>query len=109
MISGKGKTIAVAGTHGKTTTATLIAHILKVAGIDFMAFLGGISKNYGSNFISSSTHQFAIHQRIRASVHQLISLWKLMNSINPSCSFNPSIAVITSADADHLDIYGSLR
>ena len=119
MISGKGKTIAVAGTHGKTTTATLIAHILKVAGIDLTAFLGGISKNYSTNFISSSLpRRFAprnkAHQLINSSTHQLInsSTYIVVEADEFDKSFlqlHPFIAVITSADADHLDIYGSLH
>ena len=100
MISGKGKTIAVAGTHGKTTTATLIAHILKVAGIDLMAFLGGISKNYGTNFISSPAHQL-----ISSSTCIVVEADEYDKSF---LHLQPSIAVITSTDADHLDIYGSL-
>ncbi|HSN50345.1 MAG TPA: Mur ligase domain-containing protein, partial [Bacteroidales bacterium] len=55
MITSDAITIAVAGTHGKTTISTLIAHILKTAGIDFTAFLGGISKNYQTNFIHSAS------------------------------------------------------
>jgi UDP-N-acetylmuramate--alanine ligase len=100
MISGKGKTVAVAGTHGKTTTATLVAHILNVAGVDMMAFLGGISKNYGSNFITSS-----IHQLINSSTFIVVEADEFDKSF---LQLHPSVAVITSADADHLDIYGSL-
>ena len=118
MISGKGKTIAVAGTHGKTTTATLIAHILKIAGIPFMGFLGGISKNYGSNFISSSLPHRGVYPAEcgapRNKAHQFISssTYFVVEADEFDKSFlqlHPSIAVITSTDADHLDIYGSLR
>jgi len=111
MISDKGKTIAIAGTHGKTTTATLIAHILKIAGIDMMAFLGGISKNYNTNFISSSLpRRFAPRNK----AHQLIgpSTCVVVEADEFDKSFlklHPSVAVITSADADHMDIYGSLN
>ena len=101
MISGKGKTIAIAGTHGKTTTATLITHILKVAGVDLMAFLGGISKNYGSNFISSS-----VHQLISSSTYIVVEADEFDKSF---LQLHPLMAIITSADADHLDIYGSLN
>jgi UDP-N-acetylmuramate--alanine ligase len=100
MITGKGKTVAISGTHGKTTTATLIAHILKVAGADLMAFLGGISKNYGSNFISSSPGQF-----ISASTYFVVEADEFDKSF---LQLRPSVAVITSADADHLDIYRTL-
>ena len=101
MISGKGRTIAIAGTHGKTTTATLVAHILKVAGADMMAFLGGISKNYSSNFITTSPHH-----------HITTSTFIVVEADEFDKSFlhlHPSVAVITSADADHLDIYGSIE
>ena len=101
MISGQGKTIAVAGTHGKTTTATLIAHILKGAELNFLAFLGGISKNYGSNFISSSTHQL-----INSSTFIVAEADEFDRSF---LQLQPSIAVITSTDADHMDIYSSLH
>jgi UDP-N-acetylmuramate--alanine ligase len=100
LISGKGKTIAVAGTHGKTTTSTLIAHILKVAGIHFIGFLGGISKNYGSNFIITSPHH-----HITTSTFIVVEADEFDKSF---LQLHPSVAVITSADADHLDIYGSL-
>jgi UDP-N-acetylmuramate--alanine ligase len=100
MISDKGKTIAVAGTHGKTTTATLIAHILNIAGTDMMAFLGGISKNYGTNFISSSAHQ-----PIGSSTNVVVEADEFDKSF---LKLHPSVAVITSADADHMDIYGSI-
>lgn len=99
MISDKGRTIALAGTHGKTTTSTLVAHILKSAGTEFFAFLGGISKNYSSNFINSRPGQ-----RITSSA------WIVAEADEFDRSFlhlHPSIAVITSADADHLDVYGS--
>lgn len=107
MISGKGKTIAVAGTHGKTTTATMIAHILKVAGVDFMAFLGGISKNYNSNFIVGKTKQdSSIHGALITPDFFVVEADEFDKSF---LQLQPSIAVITSADADHLDIYGSLN
>ena len=101
MISRKGKTIAVAGTHGKTTTATLIAHILKVAGVDMRAFSGGISKNYHSNFITSSPHQF-----INSSTNIVVEADEFDRSF---LQLEPFAAVITSLDADHLDIYGTVE
>jgi UDP-N-acetylmuramate--alanine ligase len=101
MISGKGKTIAIAGTHGKTTTATLIAHILKIAGTDVMAFLGGISKNYDSNFITTSPHH-----HITTSTFIVVEADEFDKSF---LQLHPSVAVITSTDADHLDIYGTIE
>ena len=85
-------TIAVAGTHGKTTTTSLIAHLLKSSGYDCTAFLGGISVNYNSNFLSGKNNVIVVE----ADEYDR-SFLKL----------HPDIAIITSADADHLDIYGS--
>jgi len=100
IISRDAFCIAVAGTHGKTTTSILIAHLLQVANINFTAFLGGISSNYNSNYIhfEEGTDLYP-NQRIVVleadefdrSFHQL----------------NPDIAVITAIDPDHLDIYGT--
>ena len=94
MISKDTFTIAVAGTHGKTTTTAIIAHILKENNKNFTAFLGGISTNYETNFI-----------RHEGDGEQLI----LVEADEYDRSFLrlfPNIAVITSVDADHLDIYG---
>lgn len=82
--------IAVAGTHGKTTISTLIAHILSKSDIGCTAFLGGISKNYFSNFISGNT---AISVA-EADEYDRSFLW-----------LHPEYAIITSVDSDHLDIY----
>jgi len=95
LISKTKKTIAVAGTHGKTTVTTLIAHLLKNAAIDCSAFLGGISKNYNSNLLVSDQ-----------------SDWVVVEADEFDRSFlqlNPDIGIITSMDADHLDIYGDLE
>ncbi len=91
-ISQNIPTIAVAGTHGKTTTSSLIAHVLKVAGVPFSAFLGGIANNFGSNYVLNENPK-----------------WLVVEADEFDRSFltlHPQIAVITSADADHLDIYG---
>jgi UDP-N-acetylmuramate--alanine ligase len=85
------KTIAVAGTHGKTTVSALIAHLLTHSGIGCNAFLGGISKNYHTNLLTSDT-----------------SDWMVVEADEYDKSFlqlHPDIAIITSTDADHLDIY----
>ena len=86
------KTIAVAGTHGKTTTSTLIAHILEHSGYGCTAFLGGVAVNYNSNYWSSNTNVI-----VTEADEYDRSFLKL----------NPEIAVITSCDPDHLDIYGT--
>lgn len=85
-------TLAVAGTHGKTTVSTMIAHLLKQSHIDCSAFLGGISKNYDSNLLIGDSRYTVIEaDEFDRSFHWL----------------RPLMAVVTSLDADHLDIYGT--
>ena len=83
--------IAVAGTHGKTTTSTMIAHILKHSGMDCSAFLGGISTNYHTNVLYGKNNIVVVE----ADEYDRSFL-----------TLHPDIAIITSMDADHLDIYG---
>lgn len=83
--------IAVAGTHGKTTTSTIIAHILTATGYGCTAFLGGIATNYKSNFLIGDNDVVVVE----ADEYDRSFL-----------TLHPDIAVITSMDADHLDIYG---
>ena len=83
--------LAVAGTHGKTTTSTLLAHIFSHSGEGCSAFLGGISKNYNTNLLVS--HNNVIVAEADEFDRSFLQLY-------------PEIAVITSMDADHLDIYG---
>lgn len=83
--------IAVAGTHGKTTTSTMIAHILKDSGKDCSAFLGGISANFNSNVLYGANNIVVVE----ADEYDRSFL-----------ALHPDIAVVTSMDADHLDIYG---
>lgn len=95
LITKDYKTIAVAGTHGKTTTSSLISHILKTANLDMVGFLGGITTNYESNLVMNG--------KIGPGT------WAVVEADEFDRSFLrlfPEIAVITSADADHLDIYG---
>ncbi len=95
LISKEKKTIAVAGTHGKTTVSTMISFLLKNSKIDCSAFLGGISKNYKSNLLVSDH-----------------SDWVVVEADEFDRSFlqlNPDIGIITSMDADHLDIYSNLE
>ncbi len=92
-IAGGQHCLAIAGTHGKTTTSTLLAHILTVSGTGCSAFLGGISKNYGTNLLMSHTSvMVAEADEFDRSFLQL----------------HPEIAAITAMDADHLDIYSDL-
>jgi UDP-N-acetylmuramate--alanine ligase len=90
-ISSKTDTIAVAGTHGKTTVSTMIAFLLKESHVDCSAFLGGISKNYDSNLLTGKGNYTVMEaDEYDRSFHRL----------------SPLMAVVTSVDADHLDIYG---
>lgn len=90
----KGKAgVCAAGTHGKTTTSTMTAHLLHQSHVDCAAFLGGISKNYKSNLILSDKSDFVV---IEADEYDRSFL-----------HLEPYIATITSADPDHLDIYGN--
>jgi UDP-N-acetylmuramate--alanine ligase len=91
LISKGMFTIAVAGTHGKTTTSGMIAHILKDSGKDCSAFLGGISSNYQTNVLYGSNDIVVVE----ADEYDRSFL-----------TLHPNIAIITSMDADHLDIYG---
>lgn len=85
--------LCFAGTHGKTTTSSMAAHIMQVAGIGSNAFLGGVLRNYGSNFLLSATSPYAVIEadEYDRSFHHL----------------RPYVAVITATDPDHLDIYGT--
>jgi UDP-N-acetylmuramate--alanine ligase len=87
------KGLCVAGTHGKTTTSTMAAHLLKESHVDCTAFLGGISKNYGTNLLLSKTSPYIV---IEADEFDRSFHW-----------LRPYMSVITATDADHLDIYGT--
>ncbi len=87
-------TVAVAGTHGKTTTSTLVTHILRSSGTDCMAFLGGVSKNYHTNILLGNPKNENRVMVVEADEYDRSFL-----------TLNPDVAVITSIDPDHLDIY----
>lgn len=91
LITENTDCIAVAGTHGKTTTSTLISHLCKEADLPFSCFLGGISENFKSNFLYNGTD----YSVVEADEYDRSFL-----------TLSPDWAVITSTDADHLDIYG---
>lgn len=93
FITHSSKGLCVAGTHGKTTTSTMAAHLLHQSHVECTAFLGGISKNYGTNLLLSSTSPYTVIEadEFDRSFHRL----------------SPWISVITSTDPDHLDIYGT--
>ena len=95
ILSKGQRSVAVAGTHGKTTISTMIAHLLKVADIPCNAFLGGISKNYQTNALLSDSGE-----------------WMVLEADEYDRSFLqlfPDIAVVSSCEADHLDIYGTFQ
>ena len=92
IISRSKRCIAIAGTHGKTTTTTMTAYLLRACGVDASAFLGGISANLGSNFVEGNSD------------------WVVVEADEYDRSFlqlYPDIAIVNALDADHLDIYGT--
>ena len=92
LLTHNSKGLGVAGTHGKTTTSTLLAHILNESSVKCNAFLGGISSNFNSNLITSSNAEYTV---IEADEFDRSFL-----------QLSPFASIITSTDADHLDIYG---
>lgn len=93
MLTRAGKGLCVAGTHGKTTTSTMTAHLLHQSHVGCNAFLGGISKNYGTNLLLSDSSEYMV---IEADEFDRSFHW-----------LSPYISVITATDPDHLDIYGT--
>lgn len=93
MLTRSHKGLCVAGTHGKTTTSAMCAHILHQSHVDCNAFLGGITKNYSSNYILSKESDYVV---IEADEFDRSFHW-----------LRPWMSVITSTDPDHLDIYGT--
>ena len=91
VISEGMRTVAIAGTHGKTTTSTLTTFLLRSSGLDCNAFLGGVARNFESNFVAGQSD------------------WVVVEADEFDRSFltlAPDIATVMSMDADHLDIYG---
>ena len=93
-ISKQSKCIAIAGTHGKTTTSAIISHLFHSSGIHFKAFIGGIMKCFDSNFINTGNDYIIVE----ADEYDRSFL-----------NLNPNYAVITSIESDHLDIYGDFK
>lgn len=93
LITQSSKALCCAGTHGKTTTSSMLAHILKGSHLDCNAFLGGILKNYDSNLMLSDKSEFTV---VEADEYDRSFHW-----------LHPYMALITSVDPDHLDIYGT--
>jgi UDP-N-acetylmuramate--alanine ligase len=91
------RTVGVAGTHGKTTTSSMVAHLLRSAGINCTAFLGGITQNYGTNFLlNEPTNR----------VEDIVCVVEADEFDRSFLTLYPDLAIVTSTDADHLDIYG---
>ena len=95
LLTRSMKGLCVAGTHGKTTTTSMLAHLLHQSHVGCNAFLGGITKNYGTNYLLNSESEYVVIEadEFDRSFHQL----------------RPYATVITAADADHLDIYGTVE
>ena len=93
VVTSHSKGLCFAGTHGKTTTSSMAAHVLHSSGIGCNAFLGGVLRNYDSNFLLSASSPYSVIEadEFDRSFHHL----------------RPYIAVVTSTDPDHLDIYGT--
>ncbi|MCF2519999.1 UDP-N-acetylmuramate--L-alanine ligase [Dyadobacter sp. CY351] len=91
------RTIGVAGTHGKTTTSSLVAHILRHAKVNSTAFLGGITQNYGTNLLLNEPTD---------NLEEVFCVVEADEFDRSFLTLFPEIAIVTSTDADHLDIYG---
>ena len=95
LITRNSKSVCVAGTHGKTTTSAMLAHILHNSSVGCNAFLGGIATNYDTNYLGSTTSEYTV---IEADEFDRSFL-----------QLTPFISIITTTDADHLDIYGNVE
>jgi UDP-N-acetylmuramate--alanine ligase len=93
LITKNMRSVAVAGTHGKTTTSSMVVHLLKSCGIDCAGFLGGISANYETNMILNDNPN-------------AIAVIEADEFDRSFLTLHPELAVVTATDADHLDIYG---
>ena len=96
MLSRQRKSIAIGGTHGKTTTTALVTHILMTAGKKLSAFIGGIARNIDSNVVIGDTNDEYVVMEADEFDHSFLQL-------------SPYVSVVTSIDADHLDIYGDYQ
>jgi len=97
LLAGRMTTVAVAGTHGKTTTSSMVAHILRDAGVNCAAFLGGLTQNYQTNFLLNEPAD---------DLKKVICVVEADEFDRSFLTLFPQVAIVTSTDADHLDIYG---
>ncbi len=98
LLAGQMTTIGIAGTHGKTTTSSMVAHILRDAGVNCAAFLGGITNNYGTNFLLNQPAD---------DLRSVVCVVEADEFDRSFLTLFPTFAIVTSTDADHLDIYGA--
>lgn len=98
LLAGQMTTIGVAGTHGKTTTSSMVAHILRDSGVNCAAFLGGITNNYGTNFLLNEPAD---------DLKSVVCVVEADEFDRSFLTLFPKYAIVTSTDADHLDIYGA--
>lgn len=91
------KTVGVAGTHGKTTTSSMVAHLLRHSKVNCTAFLGGITQNYGTNFLLNEP---------ASNPEDIVCVVEADEFDRSFLTLYPDLAIVTSTDADHLDIYG---
>ncbi|MGF7218344.1 UDP-N-acetylmuramate--alanine ligase [Spirosoma lacussanchae] len=98
LLAGQMKTVGVAGTHGKTTTSSMVAHILRDAGVNCAAFLGGITNNYNTNFLLNEPAD---------NLREVVCVVEADEFDRSFLTLYPQLAIVTSTDADHLDIYGA--
>ena len=96
MLSEQHKALAIAGTHGKTTTTALVTHILMTAGKKLSAFIGGIARNIDSNVVIGEERDDLVVMEADEFDHSFLKL-------------SPYVSIVTSIDADHLDIYGDYQ
>lgn len=96
MLSNQHKALAVAGTHGKTTTTALVTHILMTANVKISAFIGGIARNIDSNVVIGEEKDEYVVMEADEFDHSFLKL-------------SPFVSIVTSIDADHLDIYGDYK
>jgi UDP-N-acetylmuramate--alanine ligase len=97
MLTKNLRTVGVAGTHGKTTTSSIVAHILRAADVNSTAFLGGITQNYGTNLLLNKPTDH---------LEEVVCVVEADEFDRSFLTLFPEIGIVTSTDADHLDIYG---
>ncbi len=110
MLTAGTQLIAVAGTHGKTTTSSMVAHLLHHAGVPVAAFLGGIATNFNSNLLLPPAQSHSLDHPTDASANnpppRLLTVVEADEYDRSFLTLYPTVAIVTSTDADHLDIYG---